>query len=247
MIDINKIKKLDFHEEINKYISLILSGTPFCLYRYGDGEASLSQGLPIDTNSQAYKLDKWTAPNKLTKLGLDIREPLKNEIKPFHFGIPCSCCNPIVRDYYLSKLNNKNNITYANLWINSNHSKFINFIKSYKKSYAIITNHNSNIRNLPNFPSDVLFVPDDCVNYWEQNRIPALAVIRNFSKTISNKLVLIAAGPLSEYIIFVMWNTNPTNQYIDIGSALDIYLKKEKNSRPYENSTSPYHQLKCHF
>ncbi len=67
---------------------------------------------------------------------------------------------------------------------------------------------------------------------------------RYFAKSLNNTIFFIAAGPLSEVLINVMWNVNSNNTYVDVGSSLDEYLYMTK-TRPYQDSSHPYASKMC--
>ncbi|KAK9760722.1 hypothetical protein K7432_014952 [Basidiobolus ranarum] len=56
-----------------------------------------------------------------------------------------------------------------------------------------------------------------------------------------NTLFMVSAGPLSEALIYNMYIANPySNQYIDFGSSLDVFGKRN-NTRWYTPRVSTQH------
>ena len=48
------------------------------------------------------------------------------------------------------------------------------------------------------------------------------------------RLFLLAGGPLAKVLVARMWAANPSNRYLDVGSAIDRVL--------FQRSTRPYHE-----
>ena len=51
---------------------------------------------------------------------------------------------------------------------------------------------------------------------------------------------------MSEVIIDYLWSINPSNQYIDVGSAIDEYIHGRK-TRPYMYEQSEFYSRECVF
>lgn len=60
----------------------------------------------------------------------------------------------------------------------------------------------------------------------------------------SETLFIISLGPVAKIFAHQMWLANPKNMYIDVGSAVDGYVKG-RNSRPYADPNSPYSKKIC--
>lgn len=236
----------EFKNEFNRIINLLETKESFVFVRYGDGEVALMNGDTISENSQAYQVDKWKSVG-MTKLGIDLTKSLNN--RDWYFGIPCQCCNENCKKYLLNLLDlPKEQITYANLWVNSNYKLFIDWIKKIDYEVVLIANENASL-NLNNFPFKIkqfLQIQNNCVDYYELNSEKLINDLLEIASKYKNTLFLISAGPLSEVIIHHMYNINKINKYVDVGSSLDEYIHN-KITRPYMVIGSNYNTKNCTF
>jgi hypothetical protein len=234
-----------FRAQLEVYFRRIHSRRPFAMYRFGDGEMMLTDGIEVGPHTQASRADRWRAPPRLTELGRDLRTVLATQEACFHFGIPCSCCN---EDGYrrLKATITDSRVFPANLFINSNYRRFVELLSTLDGiPVACVINEKADHTRLPFSVKQRFEVPDDCVNYYEINRSKMLTEARAFARELEDRsLVLVSAGPLSEALIFFMWNENPHNTYIDVGSALDE-MTYGTRTRPYMTPGTEYAERSC--
>jgi hypothetical protein len=134
----------------------------------------------------------------------------------------------------------ESNITFSDLWINSNYLKFKKFISDLHIPVNLIVNENYLNQKFAPFPVGKIFpIKNNCVYYYENNKHEFIKQISNFVKDSFDELFFISAGPLSEIIIHNAYLINPNNKYIDIGSALDEFIHG-KITRPYMITGSKY-------
>lgn len=234
----------NFKKYFDFYTNKIKERHYMALYRFGDGELMLTDGKAIKENTQANLIDNWRSPSELTLLGKDLINTLHTQGPNIHFGIPCTCCNPS-GNLRMKKLITKSPTFPANIFINANYTHFKNFLPTLRElPIATWINHKGNTSQLPFKTIREKKIGDDCVNLYKNNRIDLLNEARNFCHDLQNTIFFIAAGPLTEVLIHTMWNQNPNNTYVDVGSALDEYIYK-KNTRPYQIHNSHYSTLSC--
>lgn len=222
---------------------------PTVFSRYADGELALMVGKEIPNYSQAYMEDKWNSPAKKTLLGKDLGNTLKNKDPEYYYGISCACCDPTAKNILISNLFRAGvkdeNITYSNLWINANYKKFKALCENLTESVVYIGNHIGKGKNYPFKVTEYFPIEDDCVNFWENNKIKFLGELERLTKYY-NTLFFISAGPMSEVIIDFLWRNNKSNRYVDVGSSLDEFSKGRK-TRPYMIESQPYYNKNCEF
>lgn len=244
---INNVMNKQFSSEFDRYVRMIESGYPFCFMRLGDGEALLASGRAVKADSQAWQVDRWKSDGcGMSVLGADLNIVMQDINSSFHFGISCPCCDIKRSLEYQYALRNQPNLTYANLWANANYIRFKEFFNNMSKPYAIVVNESAILNNFPDGLIDACFVPDDCVMNWEKQRSVLAAEFRKFASSFNKTTVFVSAGPLAEAAIFIMWNANPSNQYIDVGSALDEWVYGKK-TRPYMMEDNVYANRICSF
>lgn len=227
------------------YTDLIKSDQNFAYTRYADGEVRLMRGESVDLNSQAYQVDRWSSPNYITKVGIDLLDTLKHTESNFHYAI--SGRNDSIKDYeFLAERILSKNLTFANLWINANYQKMKNFYQTLQKDIYLICNYRANPNNFPFRVIEIFPFPDDCISYFNEFEEDYLSQLLEYTSNVQNKTFFISAGPVSEILIHYMYISNPNNQYIDVGSSIDEYVHG-RITRPYMNPVSIYANLESTF
>ncbi len=226
------------------YAQQIMSRRSMVMHRFGDGELMLVDGHAVGANTQAGLVDRWQAPDRRTRLGQMLGHVLDAQGPNVHFGIPCTCCNPQGNARMQAAINRSPKFA-ANLFINGNYQRFMGLlINLAERPVALIVNERAMTCGLPFRAVRDLRVTDDCVRRFETEGTHILASAREFCSTLNATIVLVAAGPLSEVLLHVMWNTNPNNTYVDVGSAIDEYTYGHK-TRPYQMAGNHYAGLQC--
>jgi hypothetical protein len=237
--------KKSFKDDFNDAWTRIESGIPFAHARYADGEIALSMGKGVGRGSQATEVDGWQAPNELTQLGKEILESLYHTEPNYYYAISCDTSSTSDKNYLLSHIKqDKKYITFANLWINGNYNMFLEKIKSHRRPTIIIGNQHGENAKFPFEIENYLSFGNNCVETWEKYSDEIKDMLSDGFGAISDRTVFISVGPMSEAIIHHLWKINPTNQYVDIGSALDEYVHGRK-TRPYMISGSFYNTQIC--
>ena len=226
----------------------ILLPKPMAYVRYADGEIALMQGRKVDHSSQAFNVDRWDSMGDgITLLGKDIKETLYHTEPEWYYAISCNCCDPKGKEWLLKEIKQPSeNVTYSNLWINDNYKRFIKQSGEIKEPVYLIINKKGVDGMYPWDVSGFYPIEDNCVQYWESKKSIIIADMTTIAKSFNGMLYMISAGPLSEVLIHHLWIANPTNRYIDIGSATDefVYLHK---TRPFMMEGTQYFNKKCEF
>jgi hypothetical protein len=236
------LSKLSFKEHLKYFIDKINSNENFTFARYADGERMILNNQSITQGTQAFEVDKWKYVNNITFKN-DLRSTCNHREENYYYAISCKCCDPIGEVFYKNLFEN-HNITFSNLLINNNYNEFIDFVSTLKRDVVLIANKNCLKSEYP-FKT-ILKIPIDnnCVDWYEQNKDRFISALEHVSLKYNNTLFFTSAGPLSEIIIHTLYNKNPNNTYIDIGSSLDIYTHG-KVTRPYQNKNSEFNKKEC--
>jgi hypothetical protein len=222
-----------FITDFNFFWSLIDDGKNFAYTRYADGEIRLMKGIDISLSSQAFIEDKWSTPFGMTKVGNCLLETIKHTENNYYYAISAPTDNIDDYNYLINNISqSKENITFANLWINANYHKSKEKYENLKRNVILICNKNGKKENFPFNVTDLILFPDDCVNFWEENGDSFLDDLIKKFKNLNNELVFISCGPISEIIIHHLYINNPNNTYIDVGSSIDEYVHG-RITRPY--------------
>jgi len=225
----------NMNEHLQQIIENINNGEHFGIIRPSDGEFTILE------NNTLTNCDHWT----FTKNGI-LRDQLIESVKikkpNLFIGIPCNnCCIENMCVTYLKKYNVPvQQITYANLFCNSNWIPFTNFLKSYEKGFYLIAPGTKECEfNI----KERLQIDKFLVNNWDTIWEKETNRILDYIKNKENELICFASGPLSKIWIPKCMEINPNNVYLDIGSSLDYFTKGIDNARPY--TYDPYFRNGC--
>lgn len=236
----------DFVSDLNKLMQLINDKKPFAFMKFADGEMSLIKNIAVHTETQAFQVDKWSAPNSPTKLGKDLSEAIAIQDPNVYIGISCDCCDSKGKEILWDLINNpKENVTYSNIFINGNYPLALDFLKNIQEPINLISNYITNINNFPIKVNKFLPIPNNCVHFYEYYKDYFLKTLDIF-KNVSNELFLVSAGPLSEVIIYYLWKINPTNRYVDVGSAIGEWVHGHA-IRDFSHINSQFRYRMCHM
>lgn len=234
-----------FKDDLNEFFGLLESGQNFAVTRYGDGELAIIDGMPIGINTQAYAVDGWKYDGGDTLVSRGLKESLGHTESNFYYLIPCACCNIGAKNKYLNILKcSRENISFANLFINGNYKEFSNrffaHLKGTKRPVVIIANSKAEARiekihEEMNLVDNILF-HGNAVENFSKNALSIFNVIEYVALANNNTVFIFSIGPLSEIFIDLCYKINPSNVYLDLGSATDeLFLGKV--TRPYQNGT----------
>jgi hypothetical protein len=232
-----------FFTDFNFFWDKIKQGENFTFTRYADGEVMLMNGIGVKQGTQAFNVDKWSAPDGLTKVGQDLLESLKHTEENYYYAISSKTDN--VNDYVFLRNNiqqKDDKITFVNLWINANYQKSIENYNSLEKGVTLICNHKAKKDNFPFNVNKIIPFPDNCVEFWEVSGDGFIEMLINEIGVKQNELFFISCGPVSEIIIHKLYTNNPNNTYIDVGSSIDEFVHGYK-TRPYMNKGTIYSNM----
>ena len=238
---------IKFKEDFNYFWDKIEKGENFTFSRYADGEVMLMNGKLVDESTQAFRIDKWKSPEKITKVSINLIETLNHTEENYYYAISSKSDN--LNDYDFLKKNIKQNnekITFVNLWINANYNDMKLKLQTLKRDVILICNHKAKKQNFPFNVKDLTPFPDDCINFWENNGDNYINFLTEKYKDFKNELFFISCGPISEIIIHQLYLTNPNNTYIDVGSSIDEFVHGF-NTRPYMDERSIYNKMISNF
>lgn len=236
-----------FNSDFDYFWGMIEDGTNFTFTRYADGEVMLMNGVSVKEGTQAYNVDKWSAPVGLTKVGKELIETLNHTEDNYYYAISSKTDN--INDYSFLRNNIKQNdakITFVNLWINANYSKSIEKYSSLKRAVTLICNYKAKKENFPFEVNKIYPFPNDCVKFWEDSGDGFIEMLLSEIGNKENELFFISCGPVSEIIIDKLYRNNPNNTYVDVGSSIDEFVHGHK-TRPYMDNNTIYSKMISSF
>ena len=224
----------DFERDFDLLWNMIYGEKNIVFARYCDGEKELMEGREIGKKTQAYLEDKWTADNKLYKIGIDLKKCIKHTEENYFYGIPSKAQSKHMYNFFRSIIpQSSNKLTYSDIFVNSNYLKFKQNLKKINEPIVIIGSKRGLGKDIEGLKIlDYFSIEDKCVHFYEKHYKQLKNEISSLAKKYTNTLFFICAGPMSPILIDTMYNTNSNNKYIDVGSTLDIYIHRRK-TRPY--------------
>jgi hypothetical protein len=220
----------NFTQEFEKYKKMIEDKTPFAFSRWADGELWILQNRSYTLSPTSYgyifpedqkEFDATTHQFHRKKLW----DAFKYGSPTYHIGITTGSDANLhgfsPRDWMIQNSgSNIEQITFANLWINSNYKRFRAEVIPLFEKYptVIMCNERSNLSNWQNLKKSFLVGSNCIIN--DDNKIDEMA---EFVKTEKPKgwLFLFAASSLGNLCIHRLHQIAPENTYIDVGSALN--------------------------
>lgn len=235
-----------FREDLDEVFRLIIESDSLALARFADGEASIIKNMTVgNKDGWLYKKDK----NLIFRR--DLRRSLLCTDKNYLYGLSCTCCDKENHQFLLNSVcAPPENLTFSNIWVNANfpvfNQRFMSVLRESKKPVVICSGSKARVSEIERLVSirDFIPIPGNCVEYWEKNRNMARGLMDLKASQHTGTIFLFAAGPLSEILIYEMWQANPRNIYLDIGSTLDPLLFR-RNSRSYHKDGHEFAQRVC--
>ena len=211
----------NYRDDLKILIEKLKNGETFSFSKYADGELHILSNLPINNG------EFWFIPEKNGINRQDMIDSLRFKHDNYYVGVSCPCCIgglPVHNWYKKQSGQNLENLTWANLFVNGNHSYYIEKMVPLYLNYKVVlvSNSDSNLNSLP-FEVEKHFKIGK--NAWVKN-LNVVSEIKQYidENEISNYLFLFCAGPFGNILTHQLFDHNKNNTYIDIGSTLNHFL-----------------------
>jgi len=223
----------DHRKDFYEALDMIRKSDSLAISRCADGEAGVLKNNTIgNKDGWLYKKDK----NLIFRA--DLRESLTCTDDNFIYGI--SSRNVDEENYQFLRRFVRQRLeymTFSDIWVNANYELFnqlfLKTIQETKRDVVFVTNPKAKLKRIDSVVNitDMIPVKGNCITTWEKNRGFMKGVLDLHASLTDGRVFLVAAGPLTNIIIYHMWRVNQKNIYIDIGSTLDplIYSRKSRN------------------
>lgn len=224
----------NYHSEIEFFYKKLINNDKFALSKFADGEWGAIKG-----DSFFPANGEWQANGNHPMFELARQELIESlQYKdPNYYVAICPCYVDAIQ--FSGQKDSQ--ITYANIFVNSNYQFYKdNYISLYKeRDIHLVTHKNTNLDNLP-FKVEK-FYPID-YNAWIQNRNLVNQIL---DQDLKDKLFLFAAGSFANILSYKLWKYNKKNTYIDVGSTLNPWTKIERLQRDYYMGNEELENLAC--
>lgn len=223
----------DHRKDLYEALEKIKSLDSLAISRCADGEAGVLKNITIgNKDGWRYKKDK----NLVFRS--DLRRSLCCTDANFIYGI--SSRNVDEKNFLFLRRFVKQDLeylTFSDIWVNANYElfneMFLSTIRKTGREVVFVTNPKAKLDRLKQEIRIVDFVPikGNCITYWEKDRDFLRGLFDLKASETDGRIFLIAAGPLTNILIYEMWQVNRNNIYLDIGSTLDplIFTRKSRN------------------
>jgi hypothetical protein len=217
----------NYANSIDYFLNKIKNKENFSILRFADGEYYVLE------NTQLTNIDNWTFRSG-SILCKHLNDSLSLINTNVYYGISgLSDCEKTC-NYYYSKIPNHHNITYANVFVNENYEKWINFLINNNDNCVLIGSSKPDNNKIGNINIiETLLIDPFLVNVWDSKYNEYFDIMKELGKKYTNTIFLISAGPLSEVFIHQLYLSNPNNIYIDVGSSIDMFTKN-RYTREYQ-------------
>lgn len=238
----------DFTEEFNRILNLLKTDESFSFVRFSDGEVTILKNQPVVLANNYFiqgdlhgdnknhvpegtynkEEQKEFLPEKHSFFHKKLKDSFLHRQNNYIKGIPAQNCLDRGLSWKfcldLHSSDDVSDLSFANVMINNNYKRFISeMIPVFmSKKIILVANENSNFENIP-FKIEKFFpVGSNCMvnNYYLVDEINEWIQ----EQSISNHLFLFCAASLSNLLGHKLYENNPNNQYLDIGSSLGPLL-----------------------
>lgn len=219
-------KTKNFREDLDILLNKIKDEN-IAFSRFGDGEMSIIKKQTIDLldkNTGEFRFSpdekKYNIPYQL------LAKSFTTNMKNYYISISCPCCVGQTKHLEMLKASglDRQKITWANLFVNSNYYYFMTNINKFLKDKEVylISNKNSKIDRMPfNIRGHYPVGADSWLN--DLGLIDEIKSDIN-KNNIKNSCFLFCAGPLSNIACCELFGYNNNNTYLDCGSVFDVLL-----------------------
>ena len=160
----------NFREDIVNFAKKLKEKESFSFSKYADGEYKILRNEPI-TNC-----DNWTfSPEQHKKEQSLVLESFQYEHDDYFVGISCPCCQPMDHVQWMRDTVKTKNVTWANLFVNSNYPYFekelIPIFNSWSEDVFLFANENGISKQMPfkvkkYFPLNMKAWQEPFLSHW---------------------------------------------------------------------------------
>jgi FkbM family methyltransferase len=218
---------------LDYFINRIKNKQNFSIMKCADGEYFVSK------NQTLTNCDNWTFKTNsiLNKHFNDSLNLIKTNV---FYAISGPSDSEDICNYWYKNIPNTHNITFANVFVNTNFEKWKTFLKNEDCNCVLISQVCPGSRKIGGINIiDYLPIDKYLVNSWDTEYEKYFNLVSNLAKKYTNMLFFISAGPIANFFVHRMYLENPNNTYIDCGSSIDIFTKSIV-TRPYQSDNTLY-------
>jgi hypothetical protein len=244
---------LDGKQELIRFTAAIRAREPLIFSRFSDGELEILRGHKLEisqdgvlwsrgqSNFQYPRYDhKSFNPERDVELRARLLESARYKASNYFKGIPTKHNKDPGATQLMYELNGLEwkNLTFTDLWINSNYQDFLKFVFSYLVHEKVVLL--SNYRAKSELISSKWTQIDVVDGALQQFDTLSFEVIAKLEKLEKGSIILSSASSLSNIIALEVAKRGLDVLFLDIGTALHPFLGLEDSRRLYLSQLKPW-------
>lgn len=221
----------DYRKDIEIIKSSIEKEENITISKFCDGELSIIANKEID--NKEFHFDPTNIEDQESRHALI--DAFQYKHKQYFVGITCVKVFGISTHRQMKTIcgQNEQQLTWADIWVNSNYPYFRNNILPLfnKRNTILFCNEKGKVENLPFKPTKVFKVGNSAL----KNNVKIVQEAKEYidNNSVNNSIFLFCCGPLGNVLAHRLTEHNSNNTYLDIGSTLNPFLKSEGFKRDY--------------
>ena len=230
----------DFRKHFFMLYDKLKSRENFAFSRFSDGELRIMQNKELILGDNFNKIGarrrksryvpedcKHFNPETDQHVRKKLMDAYTHKAYNYYVGLSCRCCVG-ARDFKQMvnwRGGEDEHLTWANLLLNGNYPLFVEYMipEFSGRKIVFVLNENADLDGLPFKVEQDFRVGKNCI-VNDFYKIDKIIVWMEWTKE-SNLIFLFSASSLSNLMIYDLYKLYPNNTYIDIGTALNPYLK----------------------
>lgn len=211
----------NFNTDIEFIFNKLKNKEHFAFSKYADGEYKVLR------NEYITNCDNWTFNPKIHQLEYKyLLDSYHYNHPDYYVGISCPCCQPQPHIQWMRDNVGTKNITWANLFVNSNYEHFKqNFFTEFNNwegEVTLVANEQGESQKLP-FKVDN-YLPIQIGSWFNPTLEHIINILKEKSLETNNQLFLFSGGPLGNILTHQLHLINKNNTYLDIGSTINPWI-----------------------
>lgn len=221
----------NFRNDLEFILNKVKNREYFSFSKYADGEYKILR------NERITNCDGWTFDPKIhNKEYKYLLNSFQYNDPNYYVGISCKCCQPNDHVDWMRDNLYTNNVTWANIFVNSNYEyfkeNFFSEFNSWNGDVTLVANIAGRQKKLP-FDVDN-YIPIHLTSWLNPDLENIINQLKIIASKQDNQLFLFSAGPLGNILSHQLHIENKNNTYIDIGSTINPWIVG--NNRGYLNN-----------
>lgn len=231
----------DYKKDIRIIAESLRKKENFSISKFCDGELSIILNKEID--NKEFSFSPRNIKDQESRQMLIKAFQYKNP--QYYVGITCTQVFGLDTHRQMKMISgqNESNLTWADIWVNSNYEYYIeNIIPIFQeRDTVLVCNENGDTNALPFRPIKTFTVSNNAL----KNNRDTIDKIKNYitQGDIKDTIFLFCCGPFGNVLCHTLTHHNKQNTYLDVGSTLNPFLKSEGFKRDYYMGNNFFSQL----